>query len=226
LVTTLELTEAFKTKSKWRLIVAQGPDLAGSPDEDNLPGMLNFCFDTNEKPDCATARSAYNVFRSVEVIRPRYAPEAPLLVAQTGLAMHGSGYPIETIVWVYRSTSGRFEEIFSHDSNVSENEETRVIAKGPLAGDIVENEPIGRWPYPYSMKVYGLSESRHYRKILSYEGKSRWGDGNRLAAVDAEMLEIEKRLHVWKPGAPLPRPLGKPTACGAVSLHNDLLWCP
>jgi hypothetical protein len=216
-VATLDLTGPFSTRSKWRLVVTQDPD-----DQFGSRGQINFCFVKNETPECS---GGLNNFRSIEIIRPLAMRESALLVAKTDGTTGGSGYPIETTVWIYRPKVDRFEGIFSHQSNVAENEETRVIAKGPLAGDIVENEPISRWPYPYAIRVYALSDSRHYREVLAYKGKSRWGDGNRLGVVDAEMLEIEKRLHAWNPSGPLPRPVGKPAGC-VVSLHDGLLWCP
>jgi hypothetical protein len=218
-VSTLDLTRPFKTKSKWSLVITQDPNNDfGERDE------INFCFAKSKKTDCAGA--GLNVFDSVQIIHPNGVRESPLLVARVEGVYAGSGHPVGTSVWIYRRESDRFERIFSRQSDTSENEETRVVTKGPLAGDIIVNTPTRRVPWSYAITVYRLSQSRHYAEILAYEARSRWADGNRLAVIDAEMLEIEKRLHVWRHGDGLPVPAEMPQGCGTITLRNGLEWCP
>jgi hypothetical protein len=46
--------------------------------------------------------------------------------------------------------------------------------------------------------VYHLSESGKPVEILKYTGKTRYGDGDPRAVIDAEMPEIPRRLHLSK----------------------------
>src|SRR4029077_4138555 len=109
---------------------------------------------------------------SVQIIHPNGARESPLLVARVEGVYAGSGHPVGTSVWIYRRESDRFERISSRQSDTSENEETRVVTKGPLAGDIIVNTPTSQWPWSYAITVYRLSQSRHYAEILAYEARS------------------------------------------------------
>lgn len=216
-ITTLDLTKPFKTKSKWRLVVTQDPE-----DGTENSGVLHFCFLQNDKPHCS--QPGFNIFGNVQTIRPHGMRENPLLVANMYDSGGGSARGNGPAVWVYRRERDKFEMIFRHLSNFSANEETRVIAKGPLAGDVVTDDATyRRRPYPYAITAYGLSPSLHYVKILAYEGRRTRVDSNRLAVIDAEMLEIEKRLHVWKPGDALPTPLERPKECNTVSIKDGLL---
>jgi hypothetical protein len=91
-----------------------------------------------------------------------------------------------------------------------------------LAGDIVIDRAGPLAPYRYDMSVYRLVNSQ-YREILNYSGNSKYNDGNPLPVIDAEMPEIERRLHFWKPGDPLPTPAR--THCSKLALRHRVEWC-
>jgi len=133
-----------------------------------------------------------------------------------------SGGPRLTAVWTYNANSDQFDQIFDHAARGQNNGEIRIITNGPLAGDIVIDRAGQHAPYRYDITVYRLLNSR-YREILSYAGNSKYNDGNPMPVIDAEMPEIERRLHLWKPGDPLPTPMR--THCSKLELRSGIEWC-
>jgi hypothetical protein len=143
-----------------------------------------------------------------------------------GQTSGGSGsYNPTTMLWIYRPKSDSFEQAFSHYSGATNNEETRLLTDGPLSGYIILSHAPGRAPYRYGITVYRPSKSGKYVEVLEYTGKTKYGDGYPLAVIDSEMLEIERRLHVWKPGNPLPAPREMPDRCTTIELRNGVEWC-
>ncbi len=63
--------------------------------------------------------------------------------------------------------------------------------------------------------------------MLRYRSATLYNDGNRLAVIDSEMPNIERRLGLWKPGEPIPTPKlggnGKP--CLKPTLRHTELSC-
>ena len=108
------------------------------------------------------------------------------------------------MIWMYNAQSDQFGRLFDDAADRGRNEEVRVITTGPLAGDIVISRAPEGAPYRYCIFVYRLVVSR-YVQILKYDGNSKYGDGNPMPVIDAEMAEIERRLHLWKPGAIAPK---------------------
>jgi len=136
----------------------------------------------------------------------------------------GSGN-FTTIVWAYQPKGDEFERVFGRASYRNWNEETRLITSGPLAGDIIVSVSPRRAPYRYGIEVYRPSKSGRYLEILKFTGKTRYGDRNALAVIDSEMPAILTRLHLWKPGDPLPAPLRIPNGCTGVELRDGTEWC-
>ena len=62
-----------------------------------------------------------------------------------------------------------------------------------------------------------------YRQALRYRSATHYDDGNGLAVIDSEMVGVERRLGVWKPGDRLPTPPGSP--CPRPNLRGAELWC-
>jgi hypothetical protein len=234
-IATVELTKSFQTKSKWNFVVTQEPASSTRIEEESELGLVHFCFVHNDKPDCSEIAGRplasgngiveFNTLARAEVVRP--SGSKPLLMA---VGMFYSGGPGSanptTILWTYRSESDRFKRIFSHSSAANNNEETRLIVSGPLAGDIIVSTAPWSAPYHYGITLYRPSTNGHYVERLRFAGKTRYMDGNPLAVIDSEMLAILTRLHLWKPGDPLPRPPAMPSRCGALELHKDgTEWC-
>jgi len=238
----MDLTKPFHTPEKFTFVVTQGP----ADDTSNAAG-LQFCFLKKNEAVCEPALSPdgvalsdkspsflhgppgpswpYNEWGSASVIHLAKPGLGPLLEVNPYEFTGGPGAPFGIVIFAYRPMSDTFELIFSGTSHGNVNAETRLITTGPLAGDVAADFPTERAPYPYEVTLYRLTASEHYIKVLDYDGKSRWGDGNGLAVIDAEMPEIEKRLGVWKADQPLPTPPTMPASCKSVRMHNDLEWC-
>jgi hypothetical protein len=58
--------------------------------------------------------------------------------------------------------------------------------------------------------------------VLRYRSATHYGDGNRLAVIDSEMPNIQKKLGLWKPGQKLPLPQA---GCQRPRLVRTELWC-
>ena len=215
---TLYLSKVFKTKSNWVVTISQ--DDRGSADFD---GPFHVCF-FRDGTNAWCEADYYNGGAELSVVHPR-SVSAALLAMKAAYIPGGSGAPVDTAVWTYRADRDTFERIFFHTSNLSDNEETRVVAKGPLAGYIVADTPNPRWPYPYDITVYRLSAARRYAAMLHYRSNTRFGDGNGLAVIDAEMPEIERLLNLRKPDDPLPRPLYLASHCKTPTLRKGAEWC-
>jgi len=216
---TLYLSKAFKTGADWAVTVTR--DNQGSSD---LGGpFFHVCFLRNGKTAWCEA-DYYNGGAEVFIVHPKSSMN-PILVMKAAYIPGGSGVPVDTVVWGYQAGNGMFRRIFPHSSNLSDNEEARVIAKGPLAGAIVVETPNPHWPYPYDITINRLSSAGGYGAILRYKSITRFADGNRLAVIDAEMPEIERRLNLRKPNDPLPRPLYLASHCKTPMLRKGAEWC-
>jgi hypothetical protein len=233
----LDLSRPFNTRSDWRLVITQDSkselrDRNGEVVGD-LAGAIHLCFQKAFNVDCppmgVVNRSgmAFNDIARVAIVHDGSAPL--LLVRTTGAVINIGFSNFETTwVWAYKPASDRFSVIFSNATGATNNQETRFLEGGPLAGDIVValNPPLGSSaPYPYSITVYHRAETGDFRQILRYTARSRENDGNPLAVIDAEMPAIEYRLHVWRTGQPLPEPKYRPPSCAALELRHGIEWC-
>jgi hypothetical protein len=216
--TRIGLTKPFHTASQWSLSVSQDP-----PGEDSVPGLIHVCFIHKEKPTCPEL-GEYNVFENALPVYPTKASKAPLLVLRTS-ASWGSGRTLGTKIWAYRRSADTFELVFANETGGNNNQETRLVTSGKLAGDIIVVTPPQRAPFAYGITVYRPSLQQRYVKILEYRGRTRENDGNPLAVIDSEMPEILRRLHLAKPGDPLPSPLRRPPGCDALILRNGIEDC-
>ena len=172
-IETIDLTASFHTRAKWTFVVTQEAD-EQHPDID-LPGSVHFCFVREDKLDRDCARPAgFNTVHRVEVADPATAPRNPLLIviASNYVGASGSG-TLTTMFWRYRAKSDKFEQIFWHASNANNNEETRFMTKGPLAGDIVISIAPRKAPYHYGIEVHRPTKSGDYVRILKFTGKTR-----------------------------------------------------
>jgi hypothetical protein len=217
-VSSIDLTEPFHAKGKWQFVIRQDP-----PQQTGLgtvPGNLHFCFVTGRAQSCFN--SPLNVLGSSRIEKPTPTSREPILVVELVDNVSGTGSGRSTLIWAYNLKTDRFDQIFDHAVGHNTNGEIRVITNGPLAGDVVVDRAGEHAPYRYGITVYRLEVSG-YREILNYAGNSTYNDGNPLPVIDAEMPEIERRLHFWKPGDPLPTPAR--THCGKLELRHRIEWC-
>ena len=222
-ISSLDLTGPFRTKTKWVFTVFQAPDTCNPQLDDGCNGSYEFCFVHLDKSRCTEIGGA--VLDEASIISPERRP--PLLVTATRPDVWTSGAGNLYIdFWTYRRNSDEFENVFSNRSNQNNNEETRFIRSGPLSGDIAVSRAPTRAPYHYDIVIYRPSKAGKYFEILKFTGKTRYGDGNQLAVIDSEMPEIERRLHLWRPEDPPPTPPEMPTRCTTVEMRNGVEWCP
>jgi hypothetical protein len=83
-------------------------------------------------------------------------------------------------------------------------------------------EPTQNAPFGYWVSVNALASNGAYQEILRYRSATTYGNGNPLAVIDSEMPNIQHRLGLWKPGAPLPIPAD---GCTKPRLVRMELWC-
>jgi hypothetical protein len=191
-VSDTDLTSAFHTKSKWRLVITQEPDSDESPTLSS-PGNLHLCFIHKDSPECLDLNYTYNILDGVKIIPSNDTLPWPLLVLTADDFTGGSGQPKGTLVWVYHSKLDRFERIFENVTSQNHNEETRIIKTGPLSGDIIIDLPTFCHPWPYRIIAYRLSRG-HYVEAFNYLGRTRYEDGDPRPVIDSEMPQIERRL--------------------------------
>lgn len=234
---TLDLSQTFHTHSDWRLAITQVPtneiknNTGGVVDQS--VGAIQFCFVMKSVHICPPMGSMnqpglyQNYVSRLEIVQVNKTPLL-LVVAGGSVSPFSFSFGVATCLWTYRDATDTFDLVFSNGTGVTNNQETRFLEDGPLAGDIVLalNPPYGSPPpYPYTIKVYRRVGLGAYRSILHYTARSRENDGNALPVIDAEMPVIEKRLHVWRPGQALPTPKYLPDNCKSLEMRHGLEWC-
>lgn len=194
IVSDTDLTTAFQTKSRWRVVVTQEPDYDDTPGI-SMPGMLHLCFIHENNPRCPHV-NGYNILDGMRIIPSNATLKLPLLVLTADAFSGGSGQPRLTAIWEYRSNIDRFEKIFENETGQNHNEETRILTTGPLSGTVIVDLPTVCAPWPYQVIAFRLLKSGHYVNVLNYLGKTNVNDGDPRPVIDSEMPEIERRLLV------------------------------
>jgi hypothetical protein len=160
---------------------------------------------------------------TAKLVYPRGREGAPLLLLQTSSMHAGNGnQSVFTRLLAYRRVIDRFVPVFQHETGRNNNEEVRFIEASPLRGDIISVEPTQDKPFGYWLVVNRLGADDRYRQVLRYRSATHYGDGNPLAVIDSEMPNIQRRLGLWRSGAPLPLPARK---CPKPHLVHTVLWC-
>jgi len=240
----LDLTMPFSTKSQWALVVAKQPD-EDSENEDgagNRIGAVIYCFVKNSNPDCSESmflaklkqagktfydgeRPFYTHFAS-SVLYPESENSSPLLWIKACTYTNGDGdCGISTFLFAYDQTSDNFRIVFFNVTGRNQNQETRFIEHGLLAGHVIAVYPTGEAPYRYHVEVYKRGAIGDYEQILKYRGKTGYNDGNPLAVIDSQMLETLRRLGLWKTTDALPVPPKMPAACTRLVMRKNVEWC-
>lgn len=231
-VRRLDLAGAFATRSPWRLVVTQGPPTADYGDNP-APGALRLCLHARRGAPCVDETLGPSNTGGVDwgphdlqvadLVHPNGAGAPPLLRLVTASLHAGDGaQDIATQLLRYDRGLDVFVRIYGRVVGTNNNQEVRFIEGGPLRGDIIAAEPTGSAPFGYWITVSRLASDGAYRVALRYRSATRYGDGDRLPAIDSEMPAIQRRLGVRKAGDPLPLPLGP---CPKPRLRGGELWC-
>ena len=219
--TQLDLGGPFHARSPWRLMVTEGApvkDFAGN----DARGALALCLRKGPtapcvsdpvtiplhapSPDYAIAWEPHYL-RTAKVVYPRGAKAAPLLMIVTGSLYSGDGDArVSTELVRYDPARDAFQRVYAQSTGRRNNQEIRFVTDGPLMGSVIAAEPREHLPYGYWIVVSRASATGVYRPVLRYRSATLYDDGNPLAVIDSEMPNIEERLGLWKPGAPLPAP--------------------
>jgi len=234
----LDLAKPFHTRSAWRFVVTEGPPTQDYGDND-APGALTLCLRKGPNGPCVSDPVTLplrtttpddpiawepHYLETAKIVYPHGQNGAPLLLLVTGSLNSGNGNQIvSTQLIAYDLSKDTFHRIFGESTARNNNEEIRFVVDGPLQGSVISAEPQERLPYGYWIVVKKLISTGEYRQVLRYGSATRYGDGNRLAVIDSEMPNIERRLGLWKPGDPIPVPSGK--ACSKPVLRHTELWC-
>lgn len=233
----LDLTEPFRTRSQWTLIVAKQPDNESSATNGfgDPMGAIYFCFVKQEDPDCSHEifRTAdkysrdpfYQVF-SADVVHAGPEKTLPLLRTKTcGTGGVTGNCGVTTYLLTYDQSADRFRAVFSNVQGRNNNEETRFIESGPLLGHVIVVYPTDNAPFTYFVEIYKQSPGGQYAQVFKYRGATGYADGNILAVIDSQMPETLRRLGLWKEGDPLPLPPRLPRGCATLVLRKGLAWC-
>jgi hypothetical protein len=210
--------------------------------ENNAPGALTLCLHKEPAAPCVSAPvtpplrttppnypawEPHYLF-TAKAVYPRGPKGAPFLLIITGSLNSGDGGQlVATQLVAYDPGRDAFRRVYEKGTGHNNNEEVRFVPEGPLRGSVITAEPQEHLPYGYWIVVNSLTPAGTYRQVLRYRSATLYNDGNRLAVIDSEMPNIERRLGIWRPGQPIPTPhlgsSGKP--CLKPTLRHSELWC-
>jgi hypothetical protein len=238
-ISNIDLSGPFKTRTAWRFIATQGPAVAGvaPSSSEKEPGQIQLCLRKVPSASCdpqlqntlRAASSADDPFTqphyldAVKIVYPRGPADQPLLFVQTRSVFSGdSDRFVLTQVLAFENSKNRFVRIYQTTTGGNNNQEVRYISSGRLKGDLISVEPTDNAPYGYWVTVNALMPQYTYKTVLHYRSATHYGDNNPLAVIDSEMPNIERQLGYWKSGMALPLPSG---ACPKPRLIHMELWC-
>jgi len=234
-IANIDLSKPFGARSAWRLIATQGPEVVDPMFGDGaVPGSVVLCLKKTSAGPCDTGIGAMPAAGAASgwdahdlqvstVVYPRGPSAPPLLLVRTASLHSGDGdQAVFTQLLAYRRNADRFAQVYGRLTGRNNNQEVRFIHSGPLMGSVVSAEPTDDKPYGFWVSVSKLTPGYTYVEVLRYRSATRYGDGNALAVIDSEMANIESRLGLWRPGAPLPLPAAP---CPKPRLAGMELWC-
>lgn len=235
-ISSIDLSRAFLTRSPWRFTALQGADVEDpvAASGEKVRGAVRLCISNDEGRSCRPdlqrmLRSGANddlfsephFLEKAEIVRPR--PGRALLLVQVASVYSGDGdRRTATQVLAYDRTQDSFVSIYRKLTGRNNNQEVRYVKDGPLKGAMISAEPTDHAPYGFWIIVDRLTPDFTYEQALRYRSATRYGDGNPLAVIDSEMPNIEQRLGLWRAGSPLPLPNG---GCPKPHLIHMELWC-
>lgn len=227
-ISSLDLTAAFKTRTPWRFVATQGPE-GPDPiyDDQKAPGAVTLCLAKAAGGACVqplpNLTDAYWSAHNLDDARIVRAGPTPLLWLRTSSLAGGNGdQAILYQALAYRRDGDRFEQVYAHQTGHNNNQEVRFMEHGPLAGAAVSADPTQNAPFGFWIVVSRPGPGGKFAPVLRYRSATRYGDGNPLAVIDSEMPGILQRLGLWRAGQPLPLPKGP---CARPHLVKGALWC-
>src|SRR5579863_520146 len=243
-VTHLDLTQPFQTKSRWSFVAAKQPDDESSATDGlgEREGAISLCFVENDKPDCSQEMFLakyrdekisfnsgpgpfYELFAS-DVVFSGPGRTLPLLRIKSCTTRGANGNcGVSTFLFAYDRIAERFRVVFFNMMGRNNNQEARFVENGPLLGSVIVAYPTDDAPFAYFVEVYKRMSDSEYSQVLRYRGNTRYGDGNPLAVIDSEMPESLRRLGLWKTGDALPVPPRMPRGCTRLVMRKNVEWC-
>jgi hypothetical protein len=239
-VVHVELTKPFDAESEWTLVAAKVPDKVLVAGEDWKQGPISICFVKNGVPDCsekaafdrlrpqgssATDRLFFDLRKSEIVYAGRRHTRPLLLLQACGPSGMNGNCGIGTLLFGYDRAKDVFRPVFVGVTGRNMNQETRFVEDGPLRGSVIVVSPTGEAPYAYHVELYQPGKTGPYGRVVRYRSRTGYGDGNRLAVIDAEMPSILQRRGLWKAGDPIPLPARRPVGCDALVVREGVVWC-
>jgi hypothetical protein len=243
-ITHLDLTRPFQTKSRWTLVATKQPDEESTVKDGagEQEGAISLCFVANDEPDCSEemflAKFREEKISFVSGTGPFYellasdvvfsGPGRTLpLVRIKSCAIRGAkgDRGVSTFLFDYDRKAERFRVVFFNMMGRNNNEEARFVESGPLLGSVIVAYPTRDAPFAYFVEVYKRVSGSEYSRVLRYRGKTGYGDGNPLAVSDSEMPETLRGLGLWKTGDALPIPPSLPGGCTRLVMRKGVEWC-
>ena len=173
IITHLDLTKPFQSKSRWSLVAAKQPDEESSATDGlgEREGAISLCFVENDEPDCseelflAKYREQkisfdsgpgpfYELFAS-DVVFSGPGRTLPLLRIKSCTAHGANGNcGVSTFLFAYDRKAERFRVVFFNMTGRNNNDETRFVENGPLLGSVIVTDPTSDAPFTYFVEVY------------------------------------------------------------------------
>ena len=172
-ITHLELTQTFQTKSRWSLVVAKQPDEESSVEDGggNRMGAVSLCFVENDEPDCSeemflakyreekvsfvSGEPTFHELIASDIVFSGPGRTLPLLKIKSCMNRGANGNcGVSTFLFAYDRKSERFRVVFFSMTDRNNNQETRVVENGPLLGSVVVAYPTSDAPFTYFVDVY------------------------------------------------------------------------
>ncbi len=243
-ITHLDLTQPFQTKSRWSFVAAKQPDEDSSAEDGagNRRGAISLCFVKNDEPDCSEEMFVAKYREEKISFDPGPGPFYELFASDVVFAGPGRTLPllriksctmsgangncgVSTFLFAYDRRADRFRVVFFNMMGRNNNQEARLVENGPLLGSVIVAYPTNDPPFTYFVEVYKRISDGEYSRVLRYRGHTRYGDGNLLAVIDSEMPETLRRLGLWKAGDALPVPPRMPRVCTRLVMRKGVEWC-
>ena len=240
----LDLTQTFQTKSQWSLVIAKQPDEESSVQDGggNRIGAVSLCFVENGNPDCSEemllakyrenkisfvpGEPTFHELLASDVVFSGPGRTLPLLKIKICMNRGANGNcGVSTFLFGYDARAERFRVVFFNITGRNNNEETRLVDRGPLLGSVIVAYPTSNAPFTFFVEIYQRTPDSEYSQVLKYRGRTGYGDGNPLAVIDSEMPELLGRLGHWKTGDELPVPPLMPRGCARLVMRKGVEWC-
>lgn len=235
-IVSLNLSKPFASRSPWRLTATQGPDTSDTPSaEETEPGVITLCLSKDGGRTCqprldtlllVSGGGAPDTFSQPHylgtptLLRP--TKDVLLLRVDVGSLHGGNGDQRRAMALIgYDRARDSFVIAYQKATSRNNNQEIRYMAQGPLRGAVISAEPTANAPFGYWIAVNRLT-GQAYQQVLHYRSATRYGDGNPLAVIDAEMPNIQQHLGRWHSGQPLPLP---EKGCAKPHMVKGALWC-